>query len=161
MDCSQFSVEEIGYIYKQLNNINLMSGQIEAIVSVIFIILTKCFVHYMRKGQIENIEQNKEAFFLAFDIISKNEERNAVHEIESTTKALLSTTIVIFLYNCSCFEQLKKYFSDRKNASKISRILYFEEIFRERVSLFQLKLRKLEQGGILRTFIIVLNLIIL
>jgi hypothetical protein len=138
---------EINLILKQLSNINLTGGLIDKIVSIIFIVLNRSFIYNLTRGKLDVVEQNKEAIFFAFDIILKNEERNAVHEIENLQKAMLSLSIVNFLYNCSCFESMKNIFQEPRNSYKLCKILYYEEFFREKSFSLPVEIEKTKTGS--------------
>jgi hypothetical protein len=130
VDCNEFSVEEISSVYRQISNINLSMGDIEIVVATIFIILAKAFKKFMDSGLTENkekIDQNKESFFIAYDILLKNQERKVTEIEEFEQRNILSVSIVTFLNLCSQYEGICKHLQEKKNIAKIPRILLNEE----------------------------------
>lgn len=122
VDSNQFSVDEITQIYSQVKNISLIGGVIEKVVSIIFLFLTRCFISYMNKSP-EKVNQNKEAFTMAFELLQKNLENSSNSQTEVSLKNDLSVSIITFLINLSSFSQIKKLYIDRTDNSKIGRIL--------------------------------------
>jgi hypothetical protein len=127
LDYTEFDPEEINNLNQQTKNINLTGGIIEYVVAVIYSILTKSYTNFMSLGYIDKLEQNKDSFTLAYEILAKNQERVPHYKIEFDRKDLLNTCMVVFLYNISCYDELKLIFLDKKNVSIISKILFYEE----------------------------------
>jgi hypothetical protein len=131
VDCDEFDKDEIKEIYIQISNVNLMAGDIEEVIATIYIILAKAFRNFMldstSNNSREKVESNKEAFLIAYDILMKNSERLTSDEGESEQKLMLSIALNTFLINCSAFENIRKFFSERKITTKICKILNFEE----------------------------------
>ena len=57
----------------------------------------------------EKIEQNKDAFLIAFDLLLKNSERYAGEVDEISDKLMLNKCLMIFLVNCSAFDCVSKF----------------------------------------------------
>ena len=149
VDCDQFSADEIEKIYKQVSNINLMVGDIELVVATIYIILAKCFQYFLDSGEKlnkEKIDTNKEAFIVAYDILQKNSERNPNDGGEASQKNILSLSLITFLNICTAYESNKKHLLDRKNTSKISKILFFEEKYFHQYEYFPIEIEKTRGG---------------
>ena len=135
VESDQFSVDEIAQIYSQVKNISLIGGVIEKVVSIIFLFLAKCFKDYMSKTP-EKVNQNKEAFTMAFDLLQKNLDNFSTSPVEIQIKNNLSISIITFLVNLSCFPQIKKLYLDRVDMSKLGRVIaneaknyFFDEYF--------------------------------
>jgi len=130
VDSSEFEAEEIRNIYYQISNVNLTAGDIEEVISTIYIILAKSFKNFMEDptgNSKEKVENNKDAFLIAFDILLKNQERTTNDEDETRQKLMLSTCLTVFLINCSTFESIRKFYSERKITTKLFKILHYEE----------------------------------
>ena len=70
-----------------------------------------------------------------------------MQEIENLQKAMLSLAIVNFLYNLSCFDSIKSIFLEPRNSYKISKILYYEEFFREKTFSLPVEIEKTKTGS--------------
>jgi hypothetical protein len=127
LDYTEFDPEEINNLNQQTKNINLTGGIIEYVVAVVYTILTKSYTNFMSLGYVDKLEQNKDSFTLAYEILAKNQERIPHYKIEFDRKDLLNTCMIVFLYNISCYDELKLIFLDKKNVSMISKILFYEE----------------------------------
>jgi hypothetical protein len=133
VNVNELDENEIRSLYSQIQNVNLVAGDIEIIVATIFIILTKTFRHFKKDPKnCFKIENNKEVFSIAFDILLKNQERITIEDDETEQKVILSQALCTFLINCSTFchdnDIIKKVYRDKKVTYKIHRILEFEEI---------------------------------
>ena len=137
VDSSEFDKGEISGMYQSICGVNLMAGDIEEVVATIFIIFGKAFKEFIQDSSArEKVESNKESLIIAIDILLKNSERTTNDDKETEQKLMLSIACVVFLINCSCFESIKKFYADRKIATKIHRVLNFEELkFNEIMSL--------------------------
>ena len=131
VDSSQYEKEDLRNIYSQINVTNLANGDIEIVISTIFIILAKAFQKFLNdpKGEDkEKLQYNKDVFSIAYSILSKNSERaNLADDSSSILKETLNISLVIFLINSSCYYQIKRYLCEKDNIEKVSSILYNEE----------------------------------
>lgn len=131
VESSQFEKEDLKNIYSQINITNLANGDVEIVISTIFVILTKAFRKFLNdpKGEDkEKINYNKDAFGIAYSILKKNAERMSLSdEHSSLMKEVLNISLVVFLINSSCYYQIKRFLCEKENAEKIPSILFNEE----------------------------------
>ena len=145
VDPEQFSTEEIAQIYSQVKNISLIGGVIEKVVSIIFLFLTKSFRSYIYNS-IEKVNQNKEAFSMAFELLQKNLESMSSSEHDMQIKNNLSLSLITFLVNLSAFPQIKKIYLDKNCLSKLSRSLSKESKYYFQREYYPIEIEKCRSG---------------
>lgn len=146
LDCAQLQEDEIKLLYKQVKNINLTGGLNDYIVSIIFIIISRCFAYFHTEKFFDKIEMNAEIVQLAFDLLLKNEESSAVYENESMQKSIVSRNLVVFLTNCSLYECLSSTFKEQRNILKMQKVLHYEELFVEESYNLPIEIEKSKSG---------------
>ena len=127
INVEQLEPEELIAIYKQLTFLSSITGKMQHIVAIIFLIMNKWFLHNLKEGKFTNIETCKEAIFLAMSLLTKNDLKKTAFDSKHSKKTFLSAVLVMFLVNISCFQETRKYFSDPKNKNDMYKVIQSEE----------------------------------
>ena len=127
INVEQLEPEELIAIYKQLTFLSSITGKMQHIVAIIFLIMNKWFLYNLKHRKFTNIETCKEAIFLAMSLLTKNDLKKTAFDSKHSKKTFLSAVLVMFLVNISCFQETRKYFSDPKNKNDMYKVIQSEE----------------------------------
>ena len=127
INVEQLEPEELIAIYKQLTFLSSITGKMQHIVAIIFLIMNKWFLYNLKQKKFTNIETCKEAIFLAMSLLTKNDLKKTAFDSKHSKKTFLSAVLVMFLVNISCFQETRKYFSDPKNKNDMYKVIQSEE----------------------------------
>ena len=127
MNVEELEPEELSIIYKQLTFISSINGKNFTIVAIIYLIMNKWFLVYLKKGEFKKIEICKEAIYICLNILSKVDLKKSSTEEENNRKFNMCAVLCMFLINISCFEYTRNFFNDPKNCAHLIKILTEEQ----------------------------------
>ena len=147
MNVEELEPEELSMIYKQLTFISSINGKNFTIVAIIYLIMNKWFLVYLKKGEYKKIEICKEAIYICLSILSKVDLKKSAVEEENKRKFNMCAVLCMFLINISCFEYTRNFFNDPKNSAHLIKILIEEQESANKLNIkFPIQIEKCHVG---------------